>query len=220
MLKPNQEVQAQYQSAAPATKTSLSAKQNVTTNMTPHLQNSHNTQNPQQNTQNQQQNSTHLQQPPSQINTPAPSGTTFGGLTPTSTMSHQTGNPMQSQSLEQPRRAPKLQGLQSREFSISFDETVQNFVGEMGPGQVVSRQTLASTSLGHLELQLKMNDDADLEVHIFKARRLSYRHGSKNLPRKYDFVVCEDQTVLNWRKCQFSTNFDLISCVLLFFLNL
>ena len=51
------------------------------------------------------------------------------------------------QNLEQPRRAPKLQSLQSREFSISFDETVQNFVGEMGPGQVVSRQTLAITTI-------------------------------------------------------------------------
>merc|ERR1712142_447576 len=65
---------------------------------------------------------------------------------------------------------------------MSFDETVNSFVGELGPGQVVSRQILASRNLGYLELKLQLKEQ-ELEVMFYRARRLSYRHGSKNLPQ-------------------------------------
>ena len=38
----------------------------------------------------------------------------------------------------------------------SIDKTLQSFIGGLGPGQIVGRQTLAASSLGEIEVRLTM----------------------------------------------------------------
>ncbi|XP_076813592.1 regulating synaptic membrane exocytosis protein 2-like isoform X3 [Clavelina lepadiformis] len=70
------------------------------------------------------------------------------------------------------------------EGSSSVDKTLQNFVGGLGPGQVVGRQTLAASSLGDLELGF-YERRGQLEVQVIRARNLVPKANTKILPATY-----------------------------------
>ncbi|KAL7985530.1 hypothetical protein Chor_004100 [Crotalus horridus] len=56
-----------------------------------------------------------------------------------------------------------------------------DFLGSMGPAQFVGRQTLATTSMGDVEIGLQERN-GQLEVDIIQARGLTAKPGSKTLP--------------------------------------
>ncbi|XP_065501660.1 regulating synaptic membrane exocytosis protein 4 isoform X1 [Caloenas nicobarica] len=56
-----------------------------------------------------------------------------------------------------------------------------DFLGSMGPAQFVGRQTLATTSMGDVEIGLQERN-GQLEVDIIQARGLTPKPGSKTLP--------------------------------------
>nr|CAB3265585.1 ZF(Rab)-2 zinc finger protein [Phallusia mammillata] len=70
------------------------------------------------------------------------------------------------------------------EGSSSVDKTLQDFVGGLGPGQVVGRQTLAASSLGDLELGF-YERGGQLEVQVIRARNLVPKANAKVLPAPY-----------------------------------
>ncbi|XP_026717811.1 regulating synaptic membrane exocytosis protein 4 isoform X1 [Athene cunicularia] len=59
-----------------------------------------------------------------------------------------------------------------------------DFLGSMGPAQFVGRQTLATTSMGDVEIGLQERN-GQLEVDIIQARGLTPKPGSKTLPAAY-----------------------------------
>ncbi|KAG8131780.1 hypothetical protein E2320_009684 [Naja naja] len=59
-----------------------------------------------------------------------------------------------------------------------------DFLGSMGPAQFVGRQTLATTSMGDVEIGLQERN-GQLEVDIIQARGLTAKPGSKTLPAAY-----------------------------------
>ncbi|XP_078481063.1 regulating synaptic membrane exocytosis protein 2 isoform X3 [Ciona intestinalis] len=70
------------------------------------------------------------------------------------------------------------------EGSSTVGKTLQDFVGGLGPGQVVGRQTLAASSLGDLELSF-YETRGQLEVQVIRARNLVPKANTKVLPAPY-----------------------------------
>uniref|UniRef100_H2ZJS0 Uncharacterized protein n=1 Tax=Ciona savignyi TaxID=51511 RepID=H2ZJS0_CIOSA len=70
------------------------------------------------------------------------------------------------------------------ESSSTVGKTLQDFVGGLGPGQVIGRQTLAASSLGDLELSF-YETRGQLEVQVIRARNLVPKANSKVLPAPY-----------------------------------
>ena len=66
---------------------------------------------------------------------------------------------------------------------LASDAQFSDFLDGMGPAQFVGRQTLATTSLGDVELGL-VERNGGLEVEIVQARGLTMKPGSKGPPGK------------------------------------
>jgi regulating synaptic membrane exocytosis protein 2 len=64
------------------------------------------------------------------------------------------------------------------------DGPLGDFIDDLGPGQVVGRQVLASPVLGEIQIGLGVKR-GNLEVEIIRARNLMPRGGSKTPPGKY-----------------------------------
>uniref|UniRef100_A0A8C0UB33 Regulating synaptic membrane exocytosis 4 n=1 Tax=Cyanistes caeruleus TaxID=156563 RepID=A0A8C0UB33_CYACU len=67
-----------------------------------------------------------------------------------------------------------------------------DFLGSMGPAQFVGRQTLATTSMGDVEIGLQERN-GQLEVDIIQARGLTPKPGSKTLPGRLIGKTCASQ---------------------------
>lgn len=68
--------------------------------------------------------------------------------------------------------------------TLSVERTFQTFVGGVGPGQVIGRQTLALNSMGEIELGL-YERRSQLEVKVVRARNLACKRGAKVRPAHY-----------------------------------
>lgn len=63
------------------------------------------------------------------------------------------------------------------------DDRMSTFVEGLGPGQIISRQAVASSSMGEIQLSLKSIKAAKtLEVEIVRARGLCVKGGARVLP--------------------------------------
>ncbi|XP_063281917.1 regulating synaptic membrane exocytosis protein 4 [Pelobates fuscus] len=67
---------------------------------------------------------------------------------------------------------------------LASDGQFGNFLSGMGPAQFVGRQTLATTSMGDVEVGL-LERNGQLEVEIIQARGLTAKAGSKTPPAAY-----------------------------------
>ncbi|GAA6095647.1 regulating synaptic membrane exocytosis protein 4 [Tachysurus ichikawai] len=67
---------------------------------------------------------------------------------------------------------------------LASDAQFSDFLDGMGPAQFVGRQTLATTSMGDVEIGL-MERNGQLEVEIIKARGLIMKPGSRGPPAAY-----------------------------------
>ena len=69
-----------------------------------------------------------------------------------------------------------------------------DFVSDLGPGQVVGRQVLASPCLGEIQLGV-MEKRSGLEVEIVRARNLALKPGARVAPAPYVKVYLMDAKV-------------------------
>ncbi|XP_073324911.1 regulating synaptic membrane exocytosis protein 4 isoform X2 [Pagrus major] len=67
---------------------------------------------------------------------------------------------------------------------LASDAQFSDFLDGMGPAQFVGRQTLATTSMGDVEIGL-MERNGGLEVEVVQARGLTMKPGSKTPPAAY-----------------------------------
>ncbi|XP_063072367.1 regulating synaptic membrane exocytosis protein 4 [Engraulis encrasicolus] len=67
---------------------------------------------------------------------------------------------------------------------LASDAQFSDFLDGMGPAQFVGRQTLATTSMGDVEIGLAERN-GQLEVEIIQARGLTMKPGSKGPPAAY-----------------------------------
>ncbi|CAG5977417.1 unnamed protein product [Menidia menidia] len=67
---------------------------------------------------------------------------------------------------------------------LASDAQFSDFLDGMGPAQFVGRQTLATTSMGDVEIGL-MERNGALEVEVVQARGLTMKPGSKGPPAAY-----------------------------------
>ncbi|XP_040185679.1 regulating synaptic membrane exocytosis protein 4 [Rana temporaria] len=67
---------------------------------------------------------------------------------------------------------------------LASDGQFGDFLSGMGPAQFVGRQTLATTSMGDVEVGL-LDRNGQLEVEIIQARGLTAKAGSKTPPAAY-----------------------------------
>ncbi|XP_039591345.1 regulating synaptic membrane exocytosis protein 4 isoform X1 [Polypterus senegalus] len=67
---------------------------------------------------------------------------------------------------------------------LASDSQFSDFLDGMGPAQFVGRQTLATPSMGDVEIGL-MERSGQLEVEIIQARGLTPKPGSKTAPAAY-----------------------------------
>ncbi|XP_055077805.1 regulating synaptic membrane exocytosis protein 4 isoform X2 [Periophthalmus magnuspinnatus] len=67
---------------------------------------------------------------------------------------------------------------------LASDAQFSDFLDGMGPAQFVGRQTLATTSMGDVEIGL-MERNGSLEVEVVQARGLTMKPGSKCPPAAY-----------------------------------
>uniref|UniRef100_A0ACB8F6E3 Regulating synaptic membrane exocytosis protein 4 n=1 Tax=Sphaerodactylus townsendi TaxID=933632 RepID=A0ACB8F6E3_9SAUR len=78
----------------------------------------------------------------------------------------------------------QAQGLNFNGVHLASAGQFSDFLGSMGPAQFVGRQTLATTSMGDVEIGLQERN-GQLEVDIIQARGLTPKPGSKTLPAAY-----------------------------------
>ncbi|KAI4827601.1 hypothetical protein KUCAC02_030986 [Chaenocephalus aceratus] len=67
---------------------------------------------------------------------------------------------------------------------LASDAQFSDFLDGMGPAQFVGRQTLATTSMGDIEIGL-LERNGGLEVEVIQARGLTMKPGSKGPPAAY-----------------------------------
>ncbi|XP_053827987.1 regulating synaptic membrane exocytosis protein 2 isoform X3 [Vidua macroura] len=67
---------------------------------------------------------------------------------------------------------------------LAADSQFSDFLDGLGPGQLVGRQTLATPSMGDIQVGM-MDKKGQLEVEIIRARGLVVKPGSKTLPAPY-----------------------------------
>lgn len=77
---------------------------------------------------------------------------------------------------------------------LASDALFGDFLDGMGPAQFVGRQTLATTSMGDVEIGLA-DRSGQLEVEIIQARGLTMKPGSKGPPAAYIKVYLLDNGV-------------------------
>lgn len=68
-----------------------------------------------------------------------------------------------------------------RWLPILPDGPLGDFMQDLGPGQVVGRQVLASPVLGEIQLGIAVKR-GNLEVEIIRARNLLAKSGAKSIP--------------------------------------
>lgn len=61
------------------------------------------------------------------------------------------------------------------------EEKYQNFIGTLGPGQLVSRQVLGTPSLGEVEVSIGLVK-GKLDVTVIQVKGLQQNPAFKNLP--------------------------------------
>lgn len=67
---------------------------------------------------------------------------------------------------------------------MAGDGQLRNFIEDLGPGQVVGRQALATHCLGEIQLSLS-HTKGYLEVEVIRAKELKAKQGSKVIPASY-----------------------------------
>uniref|UniRef100_A0A915EE56 C2 domain-containing protein n=1 Tax=Ditylenchus dipsaci TaxID=166011 RepID=A0A915EE56_9BILA len=65
------------------------------------------------------------------------------------------------------------------------DRPLGSFVENLGPGQVVGRQVLASPVMGEIMVKLSLDPGMGIVVEVLEAKNLVARHGSKLSPAPY-----------------------------------
>ncbi|KAK3574272.1 hypothetical protein QTP86_004381 [Hemibagrus guttatus] len=81
-------------------------------------------------------------------------------------------------------RVKNVEFLNYSGVCLASDAQFSDFLDGMGPAQFVGRQTLATTSMGDVEIGL-MERNGQLEVEIIKARGLIMKPGSRGPPAAY-----------------------------------
>ncbi|KAL2083469.1 hypothetical protein ACEWY4_021242 [Coilia grayii] len=89
----------------------------------------------------------------------------------------------------------------SSEGNLLFSGMSQfsDFLDGLGPAQLVGRQTLATPAMGDIQIGL-MDKKGQLEVEVIRARGLTPKPGSKNLPAPYVKVYLLDNGVCKAKK--------------------
>uniref|UniRef100_A0AAY4D5Y2 Regulating synaptic membrane exocytosis protein 1 n=1 Tax=Denticeps clupeoides TaxID=299321 RepID=A0AAY4D5Y2_9TELE len=82
---------------------------------------------------------------------------------------------------------------------LGADSQFSDFLDGLGPGQLVGRQTLATPAMGDVQIGL-MDKKGQLEVEVIRARGLTPKPGSKNLPAPYVKVYLLDNGVCKAKK--------------------
>ncbi|XP_018306487.1 regulating synaptic membrane exocytosis protein 2 isoform X2 [Mycetomoellerius zeteki] len=72
----------------------------------------------------------------------------------------------------------------SPSLRMAGDGQLRNFIEDLGPGQVVGRQALATHCLGEIQLSLS-HTKGYLEVEVIRAKELKAKQGSKVIPASY-----------------------------------
>ncbi|XP_058880950.1 regulating synaptic membrane exocytosis protein 1-like isoform X8 [Acipenser ruthenus] len=67
---------------------------------------------------------------------------------------------------------------------LGADSQFSDFLDGIGPAQLVGRQTLATPAMGDIQIGM-MDKKGQLEVEVIRARGLTAKPGSKNLPAPY-----------------------------------
>lgn len=71
---------------------------------------------------------------------------------------------------------------------MAEEEKYQNFIGTLGPGQLVGRQVLGTPPLGEVQVSLALQK-GKLEVEVVKVKGLQQNPAYKNLPCKLNLSV-------------------------------
>ncbi|XP_077586512.1 regulating synaptic membrane exocytosis protein 3 isoform X4 [Stigmatopora nigra] len=82
---------------------------------------------------------------------------------------------------------------------LGVDSQFSDFLGGLGPGQLVGRQTLATPAMGDVQIGL-MDKKGQLEVEVIRARGLTPKQGSKSLPAPYVKVYLLDNGTCKAKK--------------------
>ncbi|XP_026870549.2 regulating synaptic membrane exocytosis protein 3-like isoform X6 [Electrophorus electricus] len=82
---------------------------------------------------------------------------------------------------------------------LGADSQFSDFLDGLGPGQLVGRQTLATPSMGDVQIGL-MDRKGQLEVEVIRARGLTPKPGSKSLPAPYVKVYLLDSGTCKAKK--------------------
>ncbi|XP_031434558.1 regulating synaptic membrane exocytosis protein 2 [Clupea harengus] len=82
---------------------------------------------------------------------------------------------------------------------LGADSQFSDFLDGLGPAQLVGRQTLATPAMGDIQIGL-MDKKGQLEVEVIRARGLTPKPGSKNLPAPYVKVYLLDNGVCKAKK--------------------
>uniref|UniRef100_A0AAR2LVQ9 Regulating synaptic membrane exocytosis 1a n=1 Tax=Pygocentrus nattereri TaxID=42514 RepID=A0AAR2LVQ9_PYGNA len=82
---------------------------------------------------------------------------------------------------------------------LGADSQFSDFLDGLGPAQLVGRQTLATPSMGDVQIGL-MDKKGQLEVEVIRARGLTPKPGSKSLPAPYVKVYLLDNGACKAKK--------------------
>ncbi|XP_072534224.1 regulating synaptic membrane exocytosis protein 1 isoform X9 [Salminus brasiliensis] len=82
---------------------------------------------------------------------------------------------------------------------LGVDNQFSDFLDGLGPAQLVGRQTLATPSMGDVQIGL-MDKKGQLEVEVIRARGLTPKPGSKSLPAPYVKVYLLDNGACKAKK--------------------
>lgn len=67
---------------------------------------------------------------------------------------------------------------------MAEEEKYQNFIGTLGPGQLVGRQVLGTPPLGEVQVSITLQK-GKLEVEVIRVKGLQQNPAFKNLPSTY-----------------------------------
>lgn len=71
--------------------------------------------------------------------------------------------------------------LSAGALKVAEEEKYQNFIGTLGPGQLVGRQVLGTPPLGEVQVSIGLQK-GKLEVEVVKVKGLQQNPSFKNLP--------------------------------------
>ncbi len=66
---------------------------------------------------------------------------------------------------------------------MAEEEKYQNFIGTLGPGQLVGRQVLGTPALGEVQVSVALQK-GKLQVEVIKVKAVQPNPSFKNLPSK------------------------------------